>query len=538
MSASGGLGEDRLRFPSRRSAVVGIRSAVASSQPLAVQAGIATLTAGGNAADAAVATAAVLSVVEPMSTGLGGDAFALVFDSRSGTVSTLNSSGRAPQRASLDTWASLGLQRIPEIGILSVLVPGVVDSWANLLTRYGTMSLADVLTPAIAYAEDGFPISEVVSRDWHRAAPKLKIYPSTAKTYLYNGRPPKPGEIIRQPDLANTLRLIARGGRDEFYLGEVAERIVACSQASNGLLTKEDLRDYSSQWISPISTTYRGFLVCEVPPNSIGVAVLIALNILEDYDIGSMVYHSSDHLHVLIEAVKLSMADALTHVSDPDETEFDPAWLLSKQYASERRRSIDKEASSRMTDIGHRPGGTVYITVVDSNRNAVSLSNSLFDDFGSGVIVEGTGVVLNNRASLFSLDSQHSNCIAPGKRSLHTLCPSMVIQEKDLFMSFGVMGGMMQPQGQLMVFSNIVDFGMDPQTALDAPRFRYLDGRRVAVEHEIPHSVRSDLSDRGHEIILGAGVSFGGGQAIMVDGSTGVLVAGSDPRKDGCAMAL
>jgi len=531
----------RVRFCSRRSAVMGQRGAVATSQPLAAQAGLAMLFSGGNAADAAIAAAAVLTVVEPMNTGLGGDGFALIFDASSGRVHALNASGRAAESATVEAYRRRGLNRVPETGILSVTVPGLVDGWAEILRRHGTKTLAEVLVPAIEYAENGFPVSEIISRDWHAFAGKLAAHPSTARVYLPGGRPPRPGEVVCQPDLARTLRRLGTGGPDEFYRGELAEQIVAFSAAEGGLLTKDDLAKHKSSWVTPISTGYRGYQVYELPPNTIGICALMTLNILEGFDIRAMGCHSELHLHMLIEALKLSVTDTLAYIGDPDQTTIPTEGLLSKEYAGQRRRSIEEVATH---DAGpgnpYRGGETVYLTVVDDRGNAVSLINSLFDDFGAGLVVDGTGIALQNRGSLFCLDPEHPNCIAPGKRPLHTLIPALVLKDGRLFMSFGVMGGWMQPQGHAQVLSNIIDFDMNPQSALDAPRVRYLNGCQVAVEAELPEIVRRNLIKRGHEIVLRLpmGMGFGGGQIILVDPTSGSLIAGSDPRKDGCAVAI
>ncbi len=534
-------GISELTFPSRRSAVMGLRGAVATSQPLATQAGIAMLSSGGNAVDAAVAAAAVLTVVEPMNTGLGGDGFALVYHADSNRVDALNASGTAPQAATVEAYRRKGFNRVPESGIFSVTIPGMVDGWDELLSRYGTKDFKEVLTPAIDYAEKGFPVSEIISLNWHRFADRLVEHTSATQAYLPAGRPPRPGEVFRHPDLANSLKRIASGGRDEFYQGELADRIAAFSASEGGFLTRKDLMEYKSKWVSPITTKYRGCDVCEMPPNTIGLAVLIALNILEGYDIEEMGFYSELRFHTLIEAIKLSFADIKTYVADPDHADIPLQSLLSKDYAAHRRKMIGARAAVEVSPgAPYRKGDTVYITTVDSKGNAISLINSLFYDFGAGLVVDGTGICLQNRGTLFSLDPFHLNCIAPGKRPLHTLIPGLVLKGNRLFMSFGVVGGWMQPQAHVQILSNIIDFGMNPQVALDAPRVCYTEGPRVAVEKQLLNQMELGLGNRGHEIVfdLPTGFTFGGGQVIMVDPETRSLAAGSDPRKDGCAAAI
>ncbi|MFQ5711251.1 MAG: gamma-glutamyltransferase [Candidatus Geothermarchaeales archaeon] len=538
------LGAREKTFPSRRSVVMSRNGMVATSQPLAAQAGVRMLLEGGNAIDAAIAASAALNVVEPMSTGIGGDLFALIYLAGSKRVRALNASGRSPYAANLDYFSQRGLREIPLSGMMPVTVPGTVDGWATMLEEHGTMGLPEVLRPAIEYAEDGFPVTEVISALWRGSVSLLAAHPSSAKAYLIDGRAPLPGEVFKQPDLAKTLRMIADGGRDVFYRGEIAEVIIRFSQENGGLLSLRDFAEHTSTWVEPISTDYRGYDVYECPPNDQGLTVLLALNIVEGFDLALMEHNSAEHLHPLIEALKLAFADAQEYVADPDFAEIPIGGLLSKAYADEQRARIDegRAAGEVLAGVPPSQGDTVYITVVDEHRNAVSLMNSLFWGFGSGMVVEGTGICLHNRGALFSLDADHRNRLEPHKRPYHTIIPSMVLKDDELFMSFGVMGGFMQPQGQLQVLVNILDFGMNVQSALDAPRFRYVAGRQVSVEEGIGESTRRNLSKRGHEIVplettpmsLGG---FGGGQVIMVD-PAGVLLAGSDPRKDGFAIGF
>ena len=530
-------------FPSRRSVVVSNHGIVATSQPLAAQAGASMLLQGGNAIDATIATAAALNVVEPMSTGLGGDAFALVYLSRSNELKALNASGRAPYAATLEALLNLGYPKMPETGIHTVTIPGALDGWCSLLNKYGTMSLAQVLAPAIELAEHGFPVTEIIGHNWKMNIAKLQSNASAARTYLIDGRAPEPSEIFKQPDLVRTFKKIAMGGRDVFYKGEIAEAIAACSREHGGLITMQDLSDHTSTWVTPISTNYHGYDIYECPPNGQGLIALLALNILEGYDLRSLGHNSSGYLHLLIEAVKLAFADADKYVADPDFVDIPLEGLLSKSYAEQRRRLIDTNKARQAVEAGvpNIEGDTVYLAVTDKEGNSLSFINSLYNGFGSGIVVDGIGICLQNRGSLFSLEAGHPNCIEPHKRPYHTIIPAMVFKDSHLFLTFGVMGGFMQPQGHIQVLLNIIDFGMDVQTALDAPRFRYIQGNECAFESGIRPSVLQRLTNKGHHIVEmddPYSQQFGGGQSIMVHPSTKVLLAGSDPRKDGCAIGI
>jgi gamma-glutamyltranspeptidase/glutathione hydrolase len=529
-------------FPSRRTAVMSTGGMVASSQYLATQAGVSILQQGGNAVDAAIATAAALNVVEPMMTGLGGDLFALVCMHGSREVKALNASGRAPYAASLEKMKSLGFQKMPETGIHGVTVPGTLDGWCTLLESCGTMELEPVLSPAIALAEKGYPVTEITANRWRDSQPKLEKDAAAARVYLPEGRAPEPGEIIIQADLASTLRKIAKGGRDVFYRGEIAEAIVACSEKHGGLISMKDLEDHKSDWVTPISTSYRGYEVFQCPPNGQGLVTLLALNILEGYDLKPVGHNATEYLHLLIEALKLAFADGDRYIADPDFVSIPLKRLLGKKYAESRRSLVDKNRAGEKVTAGipDEDGDTVYLAVTDRDGNSVSLINSLYQAFGSGVVVDGTGICLQNRGALFSLEKGHPNGIAPHKRPYHTIIPAMVFRDGRLFLTFGVMGGFMQPQGQLQVLLNIIDFDMDVQTALDAPRFRYVSASNECVfEAGIPESVLKALAEKGHRIAYlddPYSQQFGGGQIIMVHPENGALVAGSDPRKDGCAM--
>jgi len=429
-------------------------------------------------------------------------------------------------------------------GIHTVTVPGALDGWCSLLDRFGTMNLAQVLAPAIELAEHGFPVSEIVAQTWQAHSAKLQSNKSAAHTYLPAGRAPEAGEIVVQADLASTFKKITEAGRDVFYRGEIAEAIVACSQKIGGLITIKDLNAHTSTWVTPIKTNYRGYDVYECPPNSPGLVTLLAFNILEGYDLRSRGHNSAEYLHLLIEAVKLAFADANRYVADPDFVDIPLEHLLSKSYAGQRRLLIDANKAKQKVDPGIlAPGGdTVYLAVTDGGGNSVSFINSLYEPFGAGIVVDGTGICLQNRGSAFSLEAGHVNCIKPHKRPYHTIIPAMVFKDGNLFLTFGVVGALMQPQGHIQLLLNVIDFNMGVQTALDAPRFNYIQGDECAFEPCFPPDVLQELAKMGHRIIQGEYTllrgGFGGGQAIMVHPSSKALIAGSDHRKDGCAIGI
>lgn len=512
-------------FPSRRSVVMANHGLVATSQPLAAQAGLRILLAGGNAVDAAVATAAVLNVVEPLSTGMGGDLFALTYIAKTGRLTALNGSGCAPAAISIEALRKLGKTAVPERGPLSITVPGTVHAWETLLEAHGTLPLAEVLKPAIEYAEQGFPVSEIIAAGWS----ELKgIVQGTA--YALNGRAPRAGEIFRNPELARTLRLLAEGGSEAFYRGSLAETIGQYVQSLGGFLNTDDLARHTSTWDEPISTEYHGVQVFECPPNGQGLVALLALNILEGFDLPSLEYGSTAYYHHILEALKLAFADGFAHIADPRQAMVPIETMLAKSYAATRRSLITERALVHNVS-GIPRGDTVYLTVIDQDRNACSLINSIYYGFGSGVIVPGTGLMLQNRGASFSLDEAHPNALAPGKRPYHTIIPAMAFKGGKLWSSFGVMGGHIQPQGHVQVLLNAVDFGMNPQQALDAPRVVWHFANSSSVEAGIDAPA---LAARGHHIIPTQ--SFGGGQMIEIDEDSGALSGGSDPRKDGCAI--
>ena len=521
---------------SSRSEVIAPTGMVAASQPLAAQVGLDILKAGGNAIDAAVAVNAMLGLVEPNMNGAGGDLFAIVWDASTEQLYGLNATGRAPYEINRQVFARQGLDRVPGGGPLTWTVPGAVDGWDQLLERFGTMDFADVLAPAIRYARQGFPVSEIIQRQWVASESSLARWPDSAKTYLPNGRAPGVGEVFRNPGLANTYEAIAEGGRDAFYRGSIARRVVAFSEANGGYFTMRDFEDHTSSWVDPVTTNYRGYDVWEMPPNSSGIIALMMLNIMEGYDIASMGHNTAETLHVITEAKKLSFADRDTFVADADANRLPVNELISKAYAAARRALIDPARALSDVSAGDPSeySETVYLTVVDKDRNAVSLIESIFSNFGSGVVPGDLGFALQNRGTGFSLVDGHLNSLEPHKRSLHTNMPGFVTKDGRPLMPFGVMGGNMQPQGHVQVLSNIIDHGMTLQEAGDAARLRHQ--RSVFVEPGISDDVIAELERLGHDVRRAGGGGMGGYQAIMIHPETGMLHGGTDPRKDGQAI--
>ena len=521
---------------SSRSEVIAPTGMVAASQPLAAQVGLDILKAGGNAIDAAVAVNAMLGLVEPNMNGAGGDLFAIVWDASTEQLYGLNATGRAPYEINRQVFARQGLDRVPGGGPLTWTVPGAVDGWDQLLERFGTMDFADVLAPAIRYARQGFPVSEIIQRQWVASESSLAQWPDSAKTYLPNGRAPRVGEVFRNPGLANTYEAIAEGGRDAFYRGSIARRVVAFSEANGGYFTMRDFEDHTSSWVDPVTTNYRGYDVWEMPPNSSGIIALMMLNIMEGYDIASMGHNTAETLHVITEAKKLSFADRDTFVADADANRLPVNELISKEYAAARRALIDPARALSDVSAGDPSeySETVYLTVVDKDRNAVSLIESIFSNFGSGVVPGDLGFALQNRGTGFSLVDGHLNSLEPHKRSLHTNMPGFVTKDGRPLMPFGVMGGNMQPQGHVQVLSNIIDHGMTLQEAGDAARLRHQRG--VFVEPGISDDVIAELERLGHDVRRAGGGGMGGYQAIMIHPETGMLHGGTDPRKDGQAI--
>jgi gamma-glutamyltranspeptidase/glutathione hydrolase len=519
-----------------RSTVYAPNGAVATSQPLATGAALRVLHDGGNAFDAAVTAAAVLGVVEPHMTGLGGDVFALFWTAREGRLLGLDASGRSGSLASPDTILALGLDDVPYRGAQAITVPGALSGWAALLEEYGTFTLGEALAPAIEIAREGFPVSPIIAAQWRANEDILLQDPGSHSTFLMEGeRGPDAGEWFQNPDMAQSLALIAHEGPGALYGGSLGERVVETVQELGGFLTLEDLRDHHAEWVQPLSVSFRGYEVWELPPSGQGIAALQMLKILEPFDLIGMGHDSPEYLHLLVEAKKLAFADIDQYVSDRDYLEGDPGALLDEGYISRRRSLIDTSAAATRVEPG-RPfqnGETIYLAVADGEGNMVSFINSVFEYFGSGVVAPGTGFVLQNRGAGFTLEEGHPNRIGPRKRPFHTLIPGFVTRNGEPFMAFGVMGGSMQPQGHVQLLLNLLVFGMDPQAAVDAPRFRSYNGTRLALESPISDQVRTRLGAMGHTLMDESGVAFGGAQ-LVIRLRRG-WAAASDPRKDGMA---
>ncbi|MBN1371528.1 MAG: gamma-glutamyltransferase family protein [Anaerolineaceae bacterium] len=538
-----------LEFTSRRSPVLGRAGMVTASQPLAVAAGLKALQMGGNAADAAVATAAALNVTEPTSTGLGGDAFALYYEAKTRQVYALNGSGRAPAALTLERLNREGLDReLPRFHPYTVTVPGACAAWCDLVERFGKLPLVKTLAPAIELAHEGFPVAPLTAASWRSgAALQLRTAVNGIEMTL-DGRAPATGEVFRNEGLAQTLTLIAFEGKEVYYRGPIANSIVAVLREAGGCMELDDLAAHTSTWVEPISTTYRGLRFWECPPNGQGLAALLALNLLEGFDLASLPALSTQRLHWMIEAMRLAFADARRYVADPHFAPAPLAELLSKEYAEQRRKLIDPRRANPQIRHGvpFASSDTVYFSVVDGEGNACSFINSNYMGFGTGIVPRGRGFTLQNRGHNFSLDPQHPNALAPGKRPYHTIIPSLVTREEDgsLFASYGVMGGFMQPQGHMQVAVALADDQLDPQSAVDRPRFCIEPDEphsQVALELGIPVETMAALASMGHRVQPTGGMNrqlFGRGAVIFRDPLTGVLWGGSDPRGDGCAMAL
>ena len=552
-----------LPFNSRRSSVYGKGGTVATSQPLATAAGLEILAKGGNAADAAVAAGAALNVTEPTSTGIGGDMFALFYSADTARVTALNGSGRAPASLTLDRLKKEGFSSaLPPFHAHTVTVPGACAGWFDLIEKHGSLSMAEILAPAIRLAEEGFPVAPITSKSWQRGAERQLKSALNGHELTIDGRGPNVGEIFRNPGLARTFKTIAEGGKSAYYRGAIAEAIVSVIQESGGCMSAEDLASHVSTWEEPISVDYHGYRVYECPPNGQGITALIALNILEGFDLASLEPLSTERMHLLIEALRLAFADSRWYVADPAFSNIPINELLSQSYADERRKLIDRKRATidpkRGTPVNS--SSTVYLSVADKFGNACSFINSNYWGFGTGIVPKGWGFTLQNRGYNFMLDPEHPNCLAPRKRPYHTIIPAMVTrlpspprrgaggevegEGETLFASYGVMGGFMQPQGHVQVLSALVDDGLDPQSALDLPRF-CIDveeaGGEVAIEDSLPPDTVAGLQNLGHPLHTVSGYEralFGRGQVILRDGETGVLGAGSDPRADGCAMTL
>ena len=518
---------------------------VAASQPLAARAGVQILERGGNAIDAAIATNAVMGLVEPHNNGIGGDLFAIYYEARTGKLYGLNSGGWAPTGLTPELLKSKGIDRMPGAGIYTVTVPGAVAGWEAMRSRFGKLPLSDLLAPAIFYADDGFPVTDVIAHAWAGQTRKLAADPNAAQTYLPGGRAPHAGEVFKNPRLAASLRLIAAQGPAGFYEGKTADAIVAVSRQKGGTMTLADLKEFKPEWVDPISTAYHGWNVYELPPNTQGIAALMMLNVMEQYPLEQYGFHSARALHVMIEAKKLAYADMLRYVADTRFATVPVLPMLSKERAKERARLIDPEKAAcsvepaRLEGLTNATGGdTIYLSVIDKDGNIVSLIQSLYSSFGSGIVPPDTGFMLHNRGALFTLASGHPNLLAPRKRPLHTIIPAFM-SKGDVKIGFGIMGGFNQAQAHAQFVANVVDYGMDVQEALEAGRFTKgtFDGCDVNVEALVPAQVRSQLAALGHKITVVPPRSgtFGYGQAVMSDG-TGVHYAGSEPRHDGEAI--
>ena len=518
---------------------------VAASQPLAARAGVQVLERGGNAVDAAIATNAVMGLVEPQSNGIGGDLFAIVYEARTGRLHGLNSHGWAPRGLTPALLKSLCLTEMPSSSIHTVTVPGAVAGWDALRARLGTLPMADLLAAAIFYADEGFPVSDVIAAHWAALTEKLESEPGARKTYLPGGRAPRAGEVFRNPDLARSLRLIAQRGRAGFYEGRTADAILAASREKGGTMTAADLAEFEPEWVDPISTTYRGWTVYELPPSTQGIAALLMLNLMEAFPLGDYGFHSTRALHAMIEAKKLAYADMLRYVGDARFAVVPVAAMLDKGLARQRAALIDPMRAARevepsvfdglTTSVG---GDTIYLSVIDRHGNIVSLIQSIFESFGTAIVPPDSGFALHNRGALFTLDETHPNALAPRKRPLHTIIPAFM-EKGDTRIGFGIMGGFNQAQAHAQFVANIVDYGFDIQQALEAGRFTKptFAGADVNVEALVPEEVREDLAALGHEVTTippRTGV-FGHGQAVMSDGS-GVHFGASEPRHDGAAI--
>ena len=543
-------GYDRVtgRAHASRSEIIAPHGMAATSQPLATQIALDILKAGGSAVDAAIAANAALGLMEPTGCGIGGDLFAIVWDAEKEELVGLNASGRAPKAMTLEYFQKNGIDKIPPFGPLPVSVPGTVDGWFELHGRYGRLSMQQILAPAIAYARDGFPVSEVIAYYMQSNAARIGEFPGFKETYMPNGHMPRKGEVFKNPRLAATYEALAEKGRDEFYKGDIARRIDAYMAEQGGLLNYDDLAAHHSEWVTPVSTNYRGWDVYELPPNGQGIAALQILNILEGYDIASMGFGSAEYLHTLTEAKKLAFADRAKFYADMDFVDVPVTKLISKDYAAARRESINPNKASMQVPAGDAKlddGDTIYLTVADADGNMISLIQSNYRGMGSGMTPGELGFVLQDRAELFSLDKDHANVVEGGKRPFHTIIPAFVMKDGKPLMSFGLMGGAMQPQGHVQIIVNLVDFGMNLQEAGDAARINHtgssqptgttmMTGGVLHLESTFSSDTRQALEAMGHTLGESDG-GFGGYQAIMWDAEQGVYYGASEVRKDGQA---
>jgi gamma-glutamyltranspeptidase / glutathione hydrolase len=554
MQLNGQIDRVASRSFATRAEVIAQNGMVATSQPLAAQIGLDVLKAGGNAIDAAIATNAALGLMEPTGNGIGGDLFAIVWSAQEQKLYGLNASGRSPLGLSYDQMraelAKLEVDKIPSRGMLPISVPGTVDGWYELHGKFGKMPMSDILAPAIRYAEEGFPLTELIAYYWKYAYYYEDVPGAAYETWMPGGVAPKKGEIFKNPDLANTYRRIAAGGRDVFYRGEIADEIDAFMRAHGGFLRKADLEAHTSTWVDPVSVNYRGYDVFELPPNGQGIAALQMLNILEGYDLRGMGWNSPEALHVMIEAKKLAFEDRAKFYGDPEFSDIPLEWLLSKEYAAERRALIDLKRAASRVDAGNpalQQGDTIYLTTADSEGNMVSLIQSNYRGMGSGVMVPGQGFGFQDRGEMFVFEPRdHANVYAPGKRPFHTIIPAFVMKDGQPWMSFGLMGGAMQPQGHAQIVMNLVDFDMNLQEAGDAARWQHYgstdydtpqmkDGGYVTTESGIPFESVNALEKLRHDMRTDTG-GYGGYQAIRWDAENKVYIGASESRKDGHAV--
>ena len=519
---------------SGRSTAYAPNGMAATSQPLATTAALRIMDRGGNAIDAAVAAAAVLNVTEPYMTGMGGDMFAILWSAEEGRLVGLDASGKSGSKTDRDALIAEGAERVPGSGARSVTVPGALSGWAALVEEYGKLTLAEVLAPAIEIAEQGFPVTPIIAQDWAGTVEGLKRNEGAAATFLIDGEAPKAGDWFRNPDLANTLQRVADHGPETFYGGELGAEIVAGLDELGGYITLDDLARHEAQWVEPLSIDYKGYTLHELPPAGQGIAALQMLKMVEGVDFSDMQHNSAEYLHLLIETKKLAYADLSRYVADPDHMDVSPDALLDPAYLQGRAALVDPTVAADRPDAGHfaTDSETVYLTTADADGNMVSLINSIYGYFGARVVVPGTGLVLQNRGGGFTLEEGHPNVIAPDKRPFHTIIPAFVTRDGAPWLSYGVMSGSMQPQGHVQVLLNMVEFGMDPQEAIDAARFRHFSGTTVAIENLDPE-VAARLEALGHRLRDPIGVAFGGAQSILR--LERGWAAGSDPRKDGMA---
>ena len=532
----------KTQFNSRRSNIIAQNGVVATSQPLATQAGLDILRAGGNAIDAAIATVAVLCVTEPCSTGIGGDAFALIWSEKDKRLMGINASGPSPAALTANYVRELGHETFPALGGLAVTVPGALRGWELALQKFGSLPLERVLRSAINYAQNGYPVSERIAWQWARSQEKMSRTADSKRVWFpfEGGRGPKPGEMFKNPEVAATFQTIVDNGYDAFYTGNIAQQIADCVQADGGFLTTEDLAKYKAEWVEPISIEYRpGYRFFEIPPNGQGLTALLALNIMKGYDVQAMGHGTYEYTHTMMESIKLAFADAHAYIADPKHAQIPLAELLSDEYTQTRRSLIDsKSALVPAAGNPQQRGDTVYLTVADSEGNMVSWIQSLYMGFGSGLTAGTTGVQLQNRGANFTLEAGHPNVAAGGKRPFHTIIPGFITKDDKAWASFGVMGGFMQPQGHLQVGSALVDFGMNPQAALDAPRFYWQKEKLFALETAFGGRMYEEMRLRGHQLLTmdqAAKTHYGNGQVILRDPESGVYIAGSEGRTDGAA---